>query len=266
MSGILLCDKRITVSLEEGIGRIIFIDAERFNALDASSCQAFSDAATWLSLQADLRVVLLQARGRAFCVGGSIKEFSKAGDHVDGLINSMTTHFHTAVARLMRMDAPVIAVVNGNCGGGGASLTCIADMTLMADTAKINFAYSLSGLSPDGGASYGLPRIVGARKAYELLVLNPTLDASEAKKLGIASRIVPAEALDHEANELAAQLASGPTKAFGSIKKLLLNSFRNSAETQMFDEANSIARLASGPDGREGVEAFLQKRRPNFQG
>jgi len=266
MSDIKLSDGRVTVNLEKGIGRITFNDPEHFNALDELSCKAFSEAASWLCLQPDLRVVLLQAKGRAFCVGGSIKRFASAGSGVEALVDTMATHFHAAVSCLMRVDAPVIAVVNGNCGGGGASLTCIADITLMADTAKINFAYSLSGLSPDGGATYGLPRIVGSRKAYELLVLNPTLGAKEAKQLGIASRVVPADSLDSEANALAVQLADGPTGAFGSIKRLLLKSFQQAPEAQMFDEASSISHLASGVDGQEGINAFLQKRPASFKG
>lgn len=266
LSRIDLCDPRIAVSLQGGIGTIFFNDPASFNAFDAATCEAFAQAATWLSLQPGLRVVLLRAGGKAFSVGGSIAAFADAGAGADSLLQTMTTHFHTAAARLLRMDAPVIAVVNGICGGGGASLTCVADITLAAASAKITFAYTLSAISPDGGATFALPRIVGARKAYELLVLNPTLSAAEACELGIVTRVIADAELDAEADRLAAQLAAGPTKAFGAVKSLLLESFAQTPEGQMHLEGKSIAALAVAADGQEGIQAFLGKRKPVYKG
>ncbi|GAB3100311.1 enoyl-CoA hydratase-related protein [Pseudomaricurvus hydrocarbonicus] len=244
----------------------MFNDPDNFNALDEFSCKAFSEAATWLSLQSSVRVVLLRAKGKAFSVGGSIAAFSSAGSNADALLGAMTTHFHTAVSRLMRMDAPVIAVVNGICGGGGASLTCVADLTLAAESSKITFAYTLSAISPDGGATYALPRIVGMRKAYELLVLNPTLTAADAKELGIVTEVVEDDQLDDVAMKWANRLSNGPTKAYGAVKALLHDSLANSPEAQMQNEGISIARLAVAEDGQEGIDAFLKKRKPEFKG
>ncbi|MCB1667344.1 MAG: enoyl-CoA hydratase-related protein [Porticoccaceae bacterium] len=266
MKTIELSDPRVKVQLKEGVGTVLFDDPKNFNALDAGSCGAFAQAVGWLDSQPELRVVLLRASGKAFSVGGSIAMFSDAGDQVDELLREMTKQFHDAVACLMRMDAPVIAVVNGVCGGGGASLTCIADMTIAAESAKITFAYTLSAISPDGGSTFALPRIVGIRKAYELMVMNPTLSAEEAKELGIVTRVVPDQDLDSEAEKLAQYLAAGPTRAFGAVKQLLLKTLDQSPEVQMGDEGESIATLAVGKDGQEGIQAFLQKRKPHYEG
>jgi len=261
-----LCDQRVEVSLEQGIGEILFNDPNNLNVFDDKSCEAFAEAATWLSLQLNVRVVLLKAKGRAFSVGGNILAFKAAGEASDHLLKIMTTHFHTAVACLAHMDAPVISVVNGICGGAGASLVCASDMVIASEHTKITFAYTALAISPDGGATYYLPRIVGERKAYELLTQNPTLTAHEAEKIGLVNRVVSAEDLEEQALKLAKNIALGPTKAFGAVKQLLLKSYTQSLESQLVDEGKSIAELSITKDGKEGISAFLEKRDPNFSG
>jgi 2-(1,2-epoxy-1,2-dihydrophenyl)acetyl-CoA isomerase len=164
------------------------------------------------------------------------------------------------------MDAPVIAAVNGSAGGAGVSLCLFADLVLAADSAKFTLAYTRAGLSPDGGSTYFLPRIVGVRRALELALTNRVLTAKEALDWGIVTRVVPDGELLTEAHMLAQQLAGGATRAYGAAKRLLHHSFAESLETQMELEAQAIAAQARTRDAREGIAAFIAKRKASFSG
>jgi 2-(1,2-epoxy-1,2-dihydrophenyl)acetyl-CoA isomerase len=146
------------------------------------------------------------------------------------------------------------------------SFVLAADLVVAAESAKFTMAYTRAGLSPDGGSTYFLPRIVGARRALELALTNRVLSAREAHDWGLVTRVVPDAALGAEAQALAAQLASGATRAYGAAKRLLHHSFAESLETQMELEAQAIAERARGTDAREGIAAFIAKRAPRFGG
>jgi 2-(1,2-epoxy-1,2-dihydrophenyl)acetyl-CoA isomerase len=164
------------------------------------------------------------------------------------------------------MDAPFIVAVNGAAGGGGMSFVLAADLVIAAESAKFAMAYTRAGLSPDGGSTYFLPRIVGARRALELALTNRVLSAREAFDWGLVSRVVADGALATESEALAKELSRGATQAFGAAKRLIHHSFAESLETQMELEAQAIAAQARGADAREGIAAFLAKRAPKFGG
>jgi 2-(1,2-epoxy-1,2-dihydrophenyl)acetyl-CoA isomerase len=146
------------------------------------------------------------------------------------------------------------------------SLAVSGDLVIAAQSAVFAMAYTAAGLSPDGSSTWFLPRLIGMRRTQELLLTNRRLSADEALAWGLVNRVVPDEALAGEAAALARQLASGPTRAFGAVKRLLAESFAGSLETQMELEARSIAEMAGSEDGREGVRAFIEKRQPEFRG
>jgi 2-(1,2-epoxy-1,2-dihydrophenyl)acetyl-CoA isomerase len=146
------------------------------------------------------------------------------------------------------------------------SLAIAADLVLAAESARFTLAYTAIGFSPDGGSSWTLPRLVGVCKAAELMLLNEPLTAAAARELGLVTRIVPDDALDAEAAALARRLADGPRHAYGAVKRLLRESATRGFAEQMDEEARTIAALAAAPDGREGVAAFLEKRKPAFGG
>ena len=173
---------------------------------------------------------------------------------------------HMAISRFVRMDAPLVVAVNGAAGGGGMSFVLAADLVLAAESAKFTMAYTRAGLSPDGGSTFFLPRIVGVRRALELALTNRVLTAREAQEWGLVTRVVPDAALAAEAQTLAAQLAAGATGAFGAAKRLLHHSSSESLETQMELEAQAIAERSRGADAREGIAAFIAKRAPRFGG
>jgi 2-(1,2-epoxy-1,2-dihydrophenyl)acetyl-CoA isomerase len=179
-------------------------------------------------------------------------------------IRELADTFHAGLVDLTALDAPIVAEVQGATAGAGVSIALLADVVLAAETATFNLAYSGAGLSPDGGSSWLLPRTVGRRRALEIMLLNPRIDARRAEELGLVTRVVPDDTLRETAGAVIAQLAAGPTAAYDAAKRLLLRSQRSSFEDQLDAEAAEIARLAGGRTGSEGIHAFVEKRRPKF--
>jgi 2-(1,2-epoxy-1,2-dihydrophenyl)acetyl-CoA isomerase len=177
-----------------------------------------------------------------------------------------TTYLHAAVSRFSRMDAPLVGAINGVAAGAGISLAACVDLALAADSARFVSAYTAAGLSPDGSSTYFLPRLVGLRRYLELAMTNRQLTAEEALDWGIVNRVAPAADLMKETRALARQLAEGPTASFGRVKQLAHNSFADTLESQMELETRLIADAGRSHDGREGIAAFVDKRKPNFEG
>jgi len=215
---------------------------------------------------ASIRAVILTAEGRMFCAGGDVGGFAKA-ENAGELLRAITTGLHAAIARLQRMDAPLIVAVNGVAAGAGMSIALTGDFVIAAASAKFTMAYTAIGLSPDGSSTFFLPRLVGPLKAKELMMRNPVLSAEEALSLGIVSEVVADEELMTTAGALAEKLAAGPTKAYGEVKRLVADSFNTPLEAQMERETCSIANLAnSTDDARNGIAAFLAKEKVEFKG
>ena len=213
-----------------------------------------------------MRAVILTGAGKMFSGGGDLKSFAAQGDALPGHLKEVALYLHAAISRFVRMDAPVIAAVNGTAGGGGMSLCLFADVVLAAESAKFTLAYTRAGLSPDGGSTYFLPRLIGLRRALELALTNRVLTAKEALEWGMVTKVVPDSELQAEAQALAGQLAAGATRALGAAKRLLHHSFGESLETQMELEAQGIAEQARTRDAREGIAAFIAKRKASFSG
>lgn len=236
------------------------------NAFNAELFQDFFHATLRCEGDPAVRAVLVTGTGRMFSAGGDLKSFAATGDDLPRHLLEMTTYFHAAVSRMARMDAPVIAAVNGVAAGAGMSLAIACDLVYAAESARFTMAYTRAGLTPDGSSTYFLPRLVGLKRAIELALTNRTLSAQEAQEWGIVSRVVPDDKLLEEAGALAAQLAAGPTKALGTAKRLMQCGFAETLETQMEHEAQAIAAMSRTADGREGIDAFLTKRPASFTG
>ena len=253
----------VDIDVRERIARITLNRPDAGNALDLESATALCGAAEGLR-GSDVGAVILTGAGRAFCVGGDL-DFMREAANVGDAVLRLATQFHGALEALAALDAPVISAVRGAAAGGGMSLAIAADIVLAAESARFTMAYTAIGFSPDGGSSWTLPRLVGPRRGAELMLLNERLDAVAARELGLVTRVVPDDALDAEAAALARRLADGPTRAHGAVKRLLRQSATHGFAEQMAEEARTIAALADGPDGREGVAAFLEKRSPRFR-
>jgi 2-(1,2-epoxy-1,2-dihydrophenyl)acetyl-CoA isomerase len=183
---------------------------------------------------------------------------------VGALIREITGYLHLAIARFAWMRAPLIAAVNGMAAGGGFSLAMACDLVVASESARFTSVYTQIGFTPDGSSTYFLPRLIGRRRAMELFLTNRVLSAREAFDWGLVNRVVPPAELVTEARSLALRLAQGPASAHAGIKKLLLLSDTNSLESQMEQETREIAAASATPDGREGVKAFIEKRKPRF--
>lgn len=213
-----------------------------------------------------VRTVVITGAGSHFCAGGDLKSFTSQGKDLPFHIKEVTTYLHSAISRMIRMSAPVIAAVNGYAVGAGMSLALACDIVLAARSARFSVAYTRVGLTPDGSMSYFLPRTVGLKRALELTLTNRMLSAQEAFEMGIVTQVVPGEELLTQANQLAMQLASGPSKSFGEAKRLMHRGWNETLETQMEDESQTIADITRTTDTQEGICAFVEKRTPKFKG
>src|SRR5689334_404188 len=242
-------------ALADGVARITLDRPDAANALNAEMARELAHAAIRCSEDRSVRAVILTGAGRMFSGGGDLKSFAAQGDALPSHLKEVAGNLHAAISRFVRMDAPVIAAVNGAAGGAGFSLCLFCDLVLAAQSAKFVLAYTRAGLSPDGGSTFFLPRIVGLRRALELALTNRPLTADEALAWGIVNRVVADAELQAEAERLAAALAAGATGAFGAAKRLLHHGFGESLETQMELEAQAIAAQARGAESREGIAA-----------
>jgi len=255
----------VLLDVRDGVARLTLNRPDAGNPLDLVTAAALRDHARSLAGRGDVRAVILGASGRAFCAGGDLRYMHDAED-TEAAVRALVDAFHEGLEALMALDAPLITAVRGAAAGGGMSLAIAGDLVVASETARFTMAYTQIGFSPDGGATWTLPRIVGWRRAAELMLLNERLDAQRAAELGIVTRVVADDRLEAETEALAARLAAGSTPAFGAVRRLLRASATNGLSDQLAAEAPSIAGLAASPDGREGVSAFFEKRAPAFGG
>ena len=221
-----------------GIAKITLNRPDAANSVNLEMAQELMHVAMVCDEDSSIRAVILTATGNMFCAGGDVPSFLAAGDNVGLLLKDVTACLHSANAR---------------------------DIVIAAEKAKFTMAYTGMGASPDGGASIYLPRLIGLRRTQELMLTNRVLSAQEALDWGLLTKVVATEELMSEAEALANKLASGPQMAHGQIKQLLLGSYSNSLETQLEIESRGIARCVSSPEGREGLLAFSEKRKPDFK-
>ena len=252
--------------VRDSIARITLNRPDAANAINVDMARDLMHAALQCDEDPTVRAVIISGTGRMFCAGGDLKSFAVQGENLAYHLKEVTTYLHAAMSRLTRMDAPIVAAVNGTAAGAGMSLACACDLVLAAESARFTMAYTRAGLTPDGSSTYFLPRIVGLKRALELTLTNRLLSAQEACEWGIVTRVVPDANLQAEADTLAAQLASSATGALGAAKRLLHSGWTETLETQMELETRAIAARAYTADGREGITAFLEKRAPKFTG
>ena len=264
-----MADNPVLIERVNGLAIVTLNRADSYNAFDGPLAEAFLAALVECDEDRSVRAVMITGAGKAFCAGGNLKamkEVADAGQSVGVFLKRLVVPIHGAIATIARMEKPVIAAVNGPAGGFGFSLALACDLVLASDAAMFTMAYTKAGLSPDGSSSFFLPRIVGPKRAYDMMVNNEVLSPMEAKDLGIVNRIVPADSFAEEARDYCARLAQGPTRAFGAAKRLIALSPESSLETQMEHERRAIAESAGTEDFKEGVTAFVEKRAADFKG
>jgi 2-(1,2-epoxy-1,2-dihydrophenyl)acetyl-CoA isomerase len=258
--------EHVLYAVSEGVATVTLNRPAQFNALNLAMARELYEVSIACGEDAAVRAVVITGAGKAFFAGGDLSSFAEAGERRGALIREMTSAFHGAIARFNSLDAPVIAAVNGVAAGAGFSMMLSCDLAVAARSAKFSMAYTKAGLTPDGSSTYFLARTVGLRRAQELTLTNRTLTADEALDWGLLTRVVDDADFGASVDQLAREIASGPTLSFGAAKRLIRKGFDESLETQMENETGAIAAASLRRDGLEGVDAFLGKRAPVYLG
>ncbi|MFQ5407632.1 MAG: enoyl-CoA hydratase family protein [Anaerolineales bacterium] len=255
-------------SVENHIATITFNRPDVLNALTLQIYAQFRDLLYALRTEDDVRVVVLTGEGRAFCSGGDVHEIIGALLDADMRAHLDFTRMTGAVVRNMRqLDKPIIAAINGTAAGAGAVIALASDIRIVSERAKFVFLFNRVGLTgADMGAAYLLPRIVGAGRATEILMIGDDVSARTAERIGLANRLTPPEQLMDAARELALRLANGPTFAISMTKKLITNEWSMDLVSALESEAQAQALMMMGEDHRRFYEAFNEKRAPEFRG
>jgi len=259
-----------TVLLERA-GRVATLTLNRpdvLNTLDLAMIDALVAHTAEVAADPDLRVVVLRGAGRHFMAGGDIRTFAEhlgepPAARSDGF-RRMVERLHAAIENLHRMPHPVVGCVHGAVAGFGLSLMNACDLVVASDDAYFASAYRQLALTPDGGGSWSLPRLVGMRRAMEIFLLGERFGAADALALGIVNKVVPAAELAAAVDEIVRSLASGPVLALRKTKRLVRESMASTLSEQLQAEAVSFAACTGSPDFDEGVTAFLAKRPPQF--
>jgi len=241
---------------------------ESLNALNLAMIDDLRAATARAAFDPAVRVVVLRGAGEHFMAGGDLKWFREQlampPQERQPRFEALIAAVHDSILNLKGMNKPVIAAVQGAVAGFGLSLMMAADLAVAADNAYFTLAYSNIALSPDGGATWSLPRQVGLKQAMEIALLGDRFDAVRARELGLVNRVVPPAELDAEALKLARRLAAGPAEALARTKALLNRSLDHSLETQLVAEQRSFAACGAHPDFSEGLAAFFEKRKPAY--
>lgn len=263
-------NESILLSREGTVATLTLNRPDALNTLDPAMMEALVDCTADLARDDELRVVVLRGAGRHFMAGGDIRTFaahlSEPPTTRSAGFLRMIEHLHAAIEHLQRMPHPVVCRVHGAVAGFGLSLMNACDLVIAADDAYFASAYRQIGLTPDGGGSWSLPRLVGTRKAMEILLLGDRLDAAQALALGIVNRVVPVGDLDTATDAIVRSLAAGPVLALRNTKRLVRESTAHTLSEHLQAEAASFSACAGTADFVEGITAFLAKRLPRFGG
>lgn len=258
---------RITYELVDHVARIELAHVAARNCLDQLMGEALHCAADRAAADAaagDARVVVVSAQGSLFSVGGDLADFSATPDR-GAEVKATADALHMGLAKLRALEVPLVSVINGTAAGGGLGLALVGDIVIAAAEAKLIMAYTASGLTPDCGLSWVIPSRLSWARAMDLTLTNRVLTGAEAAEWGLVSRAVPGSELRKATEALIAILRDGAADALSSSKRLMLESKDRTLTSQMNEEASTISRLIMEPNGIEGVDAFLGKRKPSYR-
>ncbi len=254
----------ITVTRTNGIASILLNRPETFNAFNLEMVESLAGHLITLSAEKDVRAIILSGEGKAFCAGGDLKWVLSIPQGPPAAFHELAARFHQAILEIRRMSKPVIAAINGVAAGGGFSLALACDFRVMAKSAVLRQAYTSNGLCIDGGGSFILPRLVGLARALEIMAFDQPISSEQALSWGLITKIAKDENTLGEATIMARELLKGSSHSFGWSKRLLTDSFNTSFETQIERERRGLGLCAAHPEGKEGLEAFSEKRKPVF--
>jgi 2-(1,2-epoxy-1,2-dihydrophenyl)acetyl-CoA isomerase len=271
--------KHITIDIDGAVGTITIDRPQRFNSLDVETARDLRKAGLQLARDASIRAVVLRGSNGVFCSGADLK-YIRAGGDEEGLaylvprtenrepgtiFKQILEYIHSTISEIRRAPKPFIAAVDGIAAAGGFGLAMSCDLVVASERANFEWAYSKTGLTGAESSTFMLPRLIGLRRAFELLFLNPRLDAKRALEIGLITAVHPRETFDAEVQRVAQQLASGPTEALGIAKELLNQAAgMDRLDFHLDRELENLARIADGANFAEGIGAFFEKRVAQF--
>lgn len=254
----------ILLNKENGIGSITFNRPDKFNSFNREMSLAFQDALDDCEKDGDVRCIYITGSGKAFCAGQDLAEaVDPQGPELEQIVRE---HYNPIIRRLRNIEKPIVAAVNGVAAGAGANIALACDVVLATAGASFIQAFSKIALIPDSAGTFFLPRLVGMQRALALTMLGEKVGADEAVAMGMIYKSFADETFEAESKKIAATLAQMPTKGLGLTKRLLNQSYQNSLEQQLDMEKELQVEAGSTEDFKEGVTAFLEKRKPVFKG
>jgi 2-(1,2-epoxy-1,2-dihydrophenyl)acetyl-CoA isomerase len=262
-----MTDAPVLLEIREGIAHVRLNRPEASNGMNVPLLEGLLAVIRAVRDDPSARVVLMTGEGPNFCAGGDVKEFASHGEELPAYIRDATALLQDAAEALIGLDSPVIAAVHGYAaGGGGLGLVCAADFVIAADTARFMSGATRVGMAPDAGVSLTLTRLVGLRRALDIVLRSPQLTASDALEIGLITRVVPEAELTAAAGALAEELAAMAPLALAASKRLIWNGLTSDIRPQLDEEARTVTELSGTADSREGLAAVIQKRPPRFEG
>ncbi|UYV35735.1 enoyl-CoA hydratase-related protein [Rhodobacteraceae bacterium D3-12] len=260
-------DGPVLLTFGEGIANIQLNNPSTGNGFDVPLMRVLHDVIMQVHGDSRVRVVILSGNGKIFTGGGNVKDFMSKGDALPHYLRMATAYLQTCVSALVNLEVPVVTRVHGfAAGGAGMGLVCASDIVVCGDSTRFLAGATRVGMAPDGGATATLSKIIGFRRAMDLVLTNRIVEAPEAERIGLVTRAVPDDALDAEVLEYARMLGQGAPKAQSAAKRLMWNGLSRGFEAALPDEARETSALSGTRDAMEGMTAVVEKRKPVFSG
>lgn len=260
-------ESAVTLSVSEGVATIALNRPGAHNGFDQTIADGLYNAAIAIANDRTVRSVLIVGNGKVFSVGGDVGVFASTPvESLPDTLRSMATRYHEALLGLAGLEVPVVAAVQRAAAGAALGLLYVSDIVLADEGAKFTLGFGRIGLAGDGGTSWFLPRLIGTRRAAELYFEDRTLDAAEAAEWGLITRVVPAAELLADAGCVAQKLATGPTRAYGTMRRLFQDSASTNLKVQLDRESAAVHQIAQTADAADAFSSFLARQKPEFTG
>ena len=255
----------IEIQIQNSIATITLNRPEAFNSFNREMALLLQETLDQCDKNPEIRAIILTGNGKAFCAGQDLREVTSP-ELNPGFRKILEEHYNPIIQRIRSIEKPIIAAVNGVAAGAGANIALACDIVVASEVASFIQAFSKIGLIPDSAGTFFLPRLIGFQKASALMMLGDKVNAEEAEQLGMLYKVIPVDSFEEEVNKLANKIALMPTKALGLTKRLLNRSMVNDLNQQLAMESDLQIESAESEDYAEGVNAFIEKRKPVFKG
>jgi len=254
----------IKFEILEGVGKITLDRPEKYHSFVREMALKLQETLDQCNDNSDVRAIMLTASGKAFCAGQDLAE--AIDPSIPSISKIIQEHYNPIIKKIRTIGKPIVAAVNGVAAGAGASVALACDIVVATESASFVQAFSKIGLIPDSGGTFILPRLVGMQKATALMMTGEPVLAKDAENMGMIYKSYADDSFETESWKLVSKLAKMPTKGLGLTKRLLNASSSNDLENQLNMEDECQVMAAETADFKEGVQAFLEKRKPNFKG